>query len=221
MEDRKAVAAIKFQKRLIATRYWLLGQAADDPEYFKTVKALEETTQRNSGFRKDGITPKADHQVGVCLFIRTISSSLIDAPGTLTTSLLHDDIEDHSVTEEDVSRDYGAPIGRSVYLVSKKSKMQRFPEKDYDTFFAEMAGCPRASIVKPADRSYNISSMIGVFKHEKQVQYIEEVEKYFLPMIKTAQRRFPEQEMAYENLKHMLRCQIELIKAIHAAVSFC
>lgn len=59
--------------------------------------------------------------------------------------------------------------------------------------------------------------MIGVFDRDKQNEYIFETNEYVIPMIKKARRLFPQQEPAYENAKHFLRCQVELIKAIHGA----
>ena len=55
--------------------------------------------------------------------------------------------------------------------------------------------------------------MIGVFSQPRQDKYIKEVEDYFLPMLKTARRNFVRQESAYENIKHVLNSQIELLKA--------
>jgi hypothetical protein len=73
-----------------------------------------------------------------------------------------------------------------------------------------------ASIVKPADRIDNQGSMVGVFTIEKQKSYIVETQEFILPALKEAKRRFPEQELAYENLKGMLSSQISLLQAVHA-----
>ena len=77
-----------------------------------------------------------------------------------------------------------------------------------------MEQCDVCSIVKLTDRIHNISTMIGVFSEEKQNKYLEEVDTYFFPILKTAKRLFPEQENAYENLKSMLTVQKETIKRV-------
>jgi hypothetical protein len=59
--------------------------------------------------------------------------------------------------------------------------------------------------------------MVGVFTIEKQRDYIQETQDYILPALKEARRRFPRQEPAYENIKHMLKSQIELLQAAHSA----
>jgi hypothetical protein len=65
---------------------------------------------------------------------------------------------------------------------------------------------------------HNLQTMVGVFTFEKQKTYIVEVRVLFLPMLKAARRNFPQQVLAYENIKHVLLSQIELIEAMHVAV---
>jgi hypothetical protein len=60
--------------------------------------------------------------------------------------------------------------------------------------------------------------MLGAFDLAKQQEYIQETEEYILPALKEARRRFPHQEPAYENIKHMLQSQIELLSAVHKAL---
>jgi len=102
-------------------------------------------------------------------------------------------------------------VGDAVWRLAKKSK--GLP-KEYDLYFSEMAVCPTASIVKPADRAHNIQTMQGVFTREKQVAYVQELDEWFFPMIKVARRRSPEQFAVCENLKILLRCQQELILSL-------
>ena len=46
------------------------------------------------------------------------------------------------------------------------------------------------------------------------MRYIAECEAYILPMLAEARNNFPDQELAYENIKHALKGQIELIKLV-------
>jgi hypothetical protein len=57
--------------------------------------------------------------------------------------------------------------------------------------------------------------MAEVFTLEKQKKYIKEVLDLFFPMLKNARRNFPAQVLAYENIKHMLKSQIQLIEVMH------
>ena len=94
------------------------------------------------------------------------------------------------------------------------NQKQKGIEKKTDSYYNEIAEDPIPSVVKPADRMHNVQTMIGVFSVEKREAYIEETHHYVLPMLKKAKRSFPEQETVYENEKHILLSQIELIEHI-------
>ena len=44
----------RFEKLLISTRYWLLGMAEHDPEYFKALEAMEYGLEHHNGKRNGG-----------------------------------------------------------------------------------------------------------------------------------------------------------------------
>jgi hypothetical protein len=69
------------------------------------------------------------------------------------------------------------------------------------------------------DRAHNNQTMTTVFTPEKQRQYLDEVEKWFMPLCKAARRSFPVQFCAYENVKILLRSQRTLLQHIHAAAA--
>jgi (p)ppGpp synthase/HD superfamily hydrolase len=127
----------------------------------------------------------------------------------LTAGVLHDTREDYPQATTEIEQNFNPRVVYAVELLDKNGKEPSF-------YFSQIAKDPIASIVKGADRTHNIQSMIGVFTPEKQIRYVTEAEEYFLPMLKTARRKFPQQEPAYENIKHLLNTQIELIKEIHS-----
>lgn len=55
--------------------------------------------------------------------------------------------------------------------------------------------------------------MVGVFSESKQRAYLAEVDELFLPMLKAASRRFPQQEPAYQNIRTLLKSQSALLRA--------
>jgi (p)ppGpp synthase/HD superfamily hydrolase len=201
----------RHRKQLAVMRGWLEGR-----QYFVAMDALEVCRQLEQGTRKDGETPKFHHQLSVARLITTLAPHLIHPEITIATAFLHDIMEDHGDvwTLAALTERFGAPIAEAVWLTSKKTPGLT---KDYDKYFGEMAQHPVASIVKLADRNHNIQTMQGVFTVAKQQAYMQEVEDWFFPLIKTARRRFPRQYGAYENLKILLRCQCSLIRHIHAA----
>jgi (p)ppGpp synthase/HD superfamily hydrolase len=124
---------------------------------------------------------------------------------TLTAVIYHDLVEDYPEQAIELQR----RCQEDTYVtVCRLDKTGKSPEQ----YFGELALDCVGSIAKGGDRSHNIQTMSGVFSPEKQLAYADEVELWFLPMLKTARRAFPQQEPAYENIKHLLVSQIELIR---------
>lgn len=195
------------QKRKIAMRAYLSGK-----EYYSALKAMALVEEIEVGFRKDGETPKFDHQLKVVEILATLEPWFIFPQETLTVGFLHDVLEDHGerYSTSDLNARFGNTVGYAVWVLSKKNQgMVRTPE----AYFEGLGLGPITSLVKLADRAHNISTMIGAFSDEKQLQYAEEVEKYFHPMAKRARKQFPSQYQAYQNLLMILNLQVDLIKA--------
>ncbi len=190
-------------------RGWLRGR-----NYHLAASTMEFARDFHRGLRKDGVTPEFHHQVRIAGLVRTLEPHLLHPEETLAAAFLHDVCEDFDVGFEEIDKRFGAVVCEAVRLLTKKYRGSRTP---YDVYFSEMAANPIASVVKGCDRSDNIQSMLGVFTLDKQKHYLSEVEELFLPMLKTARRRFPTQEPAYENIKIMLRSQAALIHEIHRA----
>ncbi len=198
----------KYNKLKISIRYWLIGK-----EYFKALEAMDFASKFHTGTRKDNKTPEFMHQIEIAHFIRSLSPHLMYPEETFCLAFLHDVVEDYDVKIEEI-RDLESD--RTAYAVDKITK--RSKDKKYlKEYYKEIGCCPIASVGKGSDRVHNIQSMYDVFTLDGQKWYIEETENYILPMLKEARRRFPRQEMAYENIKHMLVSQVALIKAIHKA----
>lgn len=195
---------VQFEKLSISLRYFLLGK-----QFYETARALEFAAEYHVGTRKDGVTPELQHQIEIVHYLRTLLPSFIHPEDTLTAGVLHDTDEDYPESKLKIEKNFNPRVAHSVGLLNKNGKTKKF-------YFEQIAQDEIASIVKGADRVHNLQSMIGVFTPEKQIGYVGEVEEYFLPMLKHARRKFPQQEAAYENIKHLLNSQIELIKELHS-----
>ena len=198
------------KKREIACRYWLLGR-----NYHFALRSMDYNRRLFSGKRKDGITPEFDHHVSQAHYLRTLPN-LIYPQETFCTIFFHDTPEDKGVSPEEIRKhfpedeQFAGRVGDSVWRMTKKWRGETRGEKD---LFEEMARCPISSIAKGCDRIHNVQTMGGVFTHTKQMDYMEEVDRLFLPMLKDAERNFPEQEPAYENIRTHLKSQVALIRS--------
>lgn len=199
----------QYTKYFISMRYWLLGS-----RYYMALEALEYASHFHTGKRRDGITKEYAHQLAIGHFIKSISTSLEHPEETLATVFLHDVCEDYGIAPEEIETRFGATVREAVWLLTKKFRGE---PKAPAAYYQAISQNRIASIVKGADRIHNVQSMVGVFTLEKQREYLQETMTYILPALKDARRLFPRQEPAYENIKHMLRSQIELLRAAHAA----
>lgn len=186
-------------------RAWLLGK-----EYYKAVEALEFAAKYHTGTRKDGVTPEFHHQVSILHYLRTLKG-LRNQQAVLAAGCLHDTIEDYDVPPETIRVKFGEEVCTAVLLLTKKYRGEK---KSPEEYYKSMSSNPIASIVKGGDRVHNFQTMATVFSCEKQLKYIEECEEHLLPMLKEARNNFPDQELAYENIKHALKGQIELIRLV-------
>ena len=199
----------QYTKYFISMRYWLLGS-----RYYMALEALEYASHFHTGKRKDGVTREYAHQLAIGHFIKSIATSLEHPEETLATVFLHDVCEDYGIAPEEIETRFGATVREAVWLLTKKFRGQ---PKSPQAYYQAISQHRIASVVKGADRIHNVQSMVGVFHLEKQRAYLQETVDYILPALKDARRLFPRQEPAYENIKHMLRSQIELLRAVHAA----
>lgn len=198
----------KFDKMKISLRYWLMGMAYHDPNYYKCVQALDFAAKYHTGVRKDNVTHEFEHQVTIAMYIRSISKMLDNPWVTICVAILHDIPEDYDVPISVIEELFGREVAHSTEVMTKVFMGVKKTDEQY---FKGISEDRHASIVKGGDRIHNLQSMTGVFTVQKQKEYIEEATDGILPAIKIARRNFPTQEMAYENIKLIMESQIQLI----------
>lgn len=197
-------------KKILVLRQLLIGH-----RYFNALRALTFAQSKHTGTRKDKVTPEFDHQISMALFALTLPDIQFREE-LIATIMLHDVQEDYDVTSEEIRDIFIDPVEEFAIRVSDAvwcmTKTYRGSKRDETEVFHAMALNIIASIAKGCDRIHNLSTMVGVFTVVKQRQYIGEARDLILPMIKKAKRNFPEQTSAYENLKWMMRSQLDLIE---------
>lgn len=205
---------MKTEKKLLVLRAKL-----EEAGYYNALRALEFARRYHKGVRKDGVTPEFDHQLSIALYAMTLPD-LIHREAVIAAIFLHDISEDYAVSRQEIVGIFTCPTFAALVATGVENVTKKFRGivKDEGILFAMMEHDPVASIVKACDRMHNLQTMIGVFSREKQVAYIAFAETRVLPMIKEARRNHPEQARAYENMKHVILTQIELIRAVHTAM---
>lgn len=199
---------VEYDKLLVASRYWLQGKSENDSRYLMVLKALDVAQKYHIGVRKDGTTKEFYHQLNMFSFARTLVGYFNNPHVLLTTILLHDTYEDYPESHKELYHTFPDVI---EYIV-RISKVRGGKDIEYPQYFGEMTTCPYTSVGKVIDRIHNVSTMVGVFDDEKIYDYLHEVDVYFLPMIKSARRNFPELEPVYELLKHTLVLLVNAVR---------
>ncbi len=199
----------KFKKLLIGARYWLLGMAEENPEYYKVIDALEFALVRHDGQRNGG-EPEFIHQLSIFHHIRTLHRHLRNPVTVYTLVFLHDVVEDKNVSLEEIEKRWGSEVARKLDLLSKEVLGVKKQNYSLVPVFQDVD----ASVVKFGDRVHNISSAVGVFKKSRLIRYTNEVKIDFIPNAKISRRLFPDQEAVYENMKLELVNQVNLIDNI-------
>lgn len=130
----------------------------------------------------------------------------------IATALLHDVLEDCMATEDElpVSDD----IKQAVQLLTFKVKDGESREDAKSTYYKKISENRIASIVKVLDRCNNISTMATGFSRESMVKYIDETEKYVMPVLDVVKHQYPECYNATFVLKYHMRSLLETLKRV-------
>ncbi len=202
----------KFEFHLSALKEELVELNYNQPLY-----AIDFAQPYHNRFRKDGMTPEFYHQVIIARHLLTLAD-LDNEEILITVGLLHDIVEDHSLNPAVIQSKFGKKVKEEVLLLTKTFE-GRGTERENRKYFDRIENSPMASIIKLVDRVENVQTMQGVFTIEKQCSYLDEVDRYFLPMAVRAREKFPNQRKAYTNVKLTLEARCELIKEIHQAIN--
>lgn len=206
-----------FDKLKLALRGRLIGLSMLDPKYNWAIKAFNFAEAVHDGLRKDGVTREFYHMISLLGMAMDHHAKFIDPCQVYIDILLHDTVEDYPQYQNQVREMFGE-LANGAFLLSKKVHYPlieggfRSEKKPTELYFKELAEDPSASVTKGFDREHNLSTMVGVFTIKKQLAYAEEVSEHFLPMLKAAKRRFPEQDAIYENIKSVLNTEARFVK---------
>lgn len=195
-----------YDKMKVALRALLEGR-----KFYTALRAMHFAENLHNGVRKDG-QPEFSHQVSQALYAVTLLDLLSFKEETICVILLHDIIEDKDVTYIQLVNLFGKVIADATLKMSKVVDGVRIPDEIY---YKNLPNCPIASVAKGFDRIHNLMTMLGGFKVEKRISYIEETLTKVVPMLKKARREHPEQIPVYENIKFVMTNQVQLYNALN------
>jgi GTP diphosphokinase / guanosine-3',5'-bis(diphosphate) 3'-diphosphatase len=130
----------------------------------------------HSGQMRDEGTPYIVHPVRVAV---ALADELeIYSPQLISGALMHDVIEDSSVTREQVRADFGEEIAQIVWLLTK------FEDVSLPVYLKaiEEAAHTGAPLVKLCDRLDNLRFLAHSPRAEKKRRYIRTTEAFYIPL---------------------------------------
>lgn len=120
----------------------------------------------------------------------------LDNDDIIATALLHDVCEDCGMSVEELP--VNERIKKAVGLLTKSDDCEE------DRYYANIAEDEVALLVKLLDRCNNVSGMATGFSKEKLVEYINETEKWYNPLLKKAKADYPQ----YSNQLFLIKYHI-------------
>lgn len=128
----------------------------------------------------------------------------------LATVLLHDVIEDCGVTLDELP--VSEPVKTALEKLTFRIREGESRAEAKARYYAAIP-CDRiATIVKALDRCNNISTMAMYFSREKMLDYMEETQRYVLPLIEQMEKRYPECYNAAFLVKYHMLSVLESVK---------
>jgi len=127
-----------------------------------------------------------------CLAVAQILADLRLDPVTIAAALLHDTVEDSTVTLEDLRQNFGDEVARLVDGVTKLGQINKVSQlgrrdlRDEEAeslrkMFLAMADDVRVVLIKLADRLHNMRTL-GALSKEQQQRIAEETLEIFAPL---------------------------------------
>lgn len=113
----------------------------------------------------------------------------LDDDNLISTALLHDVCEDCGVLAEELP--VNEETQNAVMLLTKKKVNSEEKEEAQNAYFKSISENSIATMIKLLDRCNNVSGMATGFSTEKLVEYINETEKWFYPLMQKAKTEYP------------------------------
>jgi guanosine-3',5'-bis(diphosphate) 3'-pyrophosphohydrolase len=123
------------------------------------IRAMDFAARRHTHQRRKGgqAEPYVNHVVEVA---RLLAATSGDDPALVAAGLLHDTLEDTNTTFEELEREFGAEIAGLVQEVTDNKNLEKAERKRLQIETASKKS-PRARLIKIADKTSNLRSVLG------------------------------------------------------------
>ena len=184
---------------------------AQERQYELTLRAIRIMKKYHEGqFRKSNTGEKIPYIIHPLMLACHAFALGIGEDDLIATCLLHDVLEDCAATPADL--EMPPEVLDAVRLISFNMIDGLSKEESKAIYYSEIGKNRLASIVKLLDRCNNISTMATGFNKKKMAEYIDETEKYILPLLNTVKHGYDEYVDAAFLLKYQMLSVMETLK---------
>ena len=179
-----------------------------------TLRALQFMRQMHTGqFRKGNryATERVEYINHPLMMVCQALSMGINDDDILSALLLHDVVEDTRAELEELPVSCHA---KKLVGLMTKDKGSADKETAKERYYKELAGCPEAALIKCFDRVNNLSNMALGFTRDKMKAYVEETEKYIVPLFRVIKDNAPEYSDAAWLLSYHMYSLLETYKRL-------
>lgn len=207
--------------------YWMIFSVYEFLEYYSfenrlwntcialpLARGLHDGTYRRSSITKNGSTyrlPYVIHCLHVCRMLADLNVPLPteEKDILLASALCHDMIEDLPFPKQglELVEDFHLDprVYETVKLVSKRKDFTADEEKEH---FQKIMENKLALLVKLSDRSHNVEDLYNM-SVRKVHEYVEETDRFILPMCEYGFEHYPELTTTIAILKDKITCLTE------------
>ena len=170
-----------------------------------TIKALGFAIKAHEGqTRKKSDVPYIYHPLNMACHCFAMG---IDDDAIVAGCLLHDTVEDCGCTYDELPVDDET---KELVRLMSHDENENDREKMLKKYFKGLSTNPKAALIKCIDRCNNMTTMAWGLSRERIYRYIDETEKYILPLLKVVK-----DEPEYYNAAWLLKYQIESMLDIY------
>ena len=174
----------------------------------QTLAALPFAAARHGGQYRDSKenVPYIVHPMQIAF--HAIALGLVE-DDLLAVCLLHDVCEDCGVSYIELPA--GERVMKAVKLLTKEWDHDSKTDEDEQRYYDDIASDPTAAMVKLLDRCNNVSSMASAFSKKRIEKYVNETERFYIPLIRSMLNDYPQ----YRNQIMAVSYQIGSIMAVY------
>ena len=199
VENRKSEFEINEESKYVKTYLFIKGYAVAK-NFKQTIIALSLAKRLHEGQYRRGGDPYIIHPLKVC---NTLISCGVENDTILAAALLHDVLEDCkdklTMNGEEFITEYGLSpeVLEIITILTKESGLS---EEELSVYFDKIKRNEKALLIKLSDRLHNSSTLYS-FPYDKLVKYINETNKFIIPIADYRTDYYPEHTNAINLLK--------------------